>query len=275
MRDAGSPLFTLQCLLFLLRLALRRSRRMPPSNPSTVSTVSRSANGTATPPTSPQNGARSQQAPSDDGVGKETDIEKNDEKEDRNNTLDERDKYLVDWEPNDPANPRNWSTAYKSWITFMLGMLALAASLGSSIISPAEERIRQYTHISSEVSVLPISFYILGFAFGPMLWAPVSEVGSMHCMYISKRWTDDYLGLGPQVGNGARHVLPGAILHRHSYQQDRCFDLHNALFRRSLWICTCGKCFRCSRRHMGTQGTRDCRHLLRCCCRWRTYSWTW
>ena len=83
---------------------------------------------------------------------------------------------MVDWESNDKANPLNWSTPYKSWITFQLGMLALAASLGSSIISPAEDAIMAYTHISSEVAVLPVSFYILGFAFGPLLWAPVSEV---------------------------------------------------------------------------------------------------
>lgn len=55
-------------------------------------------------------------------------------------------------------------------------MLALAASLGSSIISPAEAAIAKYTNISSEVSVLSISLYILGFAFGPLLWAPVSEI---------------------------------------------------------------------------------------------------
>ena len=89
---------------------------------------------------------------------------------------DEKDSYLVDWEPNDKANPRNWSTLYKSWMTFQLAMLALSASLGSSIISPAEDAIIAYTHISAEVAVLPISLYILGFAFGPLLWAPVSEV---------------------------------------------------------------------------------------------------
>ena len=89
---------------------------------------------------------------------------------------DEKKAYLVEWEPDDNANPRNWSTPYKSWITFQLGMLALAASLGSSIISPAEEKIMAYTHISSEVAVLPVSLYILGFAFGPLLWGPVSEI---------------------------------------------------------------------------------------------------
>ena len=87
-----------------------------------------------------------------------------------------KDAYLVDWEPNDKANPRNWSTLYKSWITFQLAMLAVSASLGSSIISPAEDAIMAYAHISAELSVLPVSFYILGFAVGPLVWAPFSEV---------------------------------------------------------------------------------------------------
>jgi len=45
-------------------------------------------------------------------------------------------RKLVQWEEGDKANPLNWTTAYKSWITFQLGMLALAASAGSSITSP-------------------------------------------------------------------------------------------------------------------------------------------
>lgn len=72
----------------------------------------------------------------------------------------EGDTFLVDWEPGEEANPQNWSTNYKSWITFQLGMLALAASLGSSIIAPAESDIAQYTGISLEASILVISVYV-------------------------------------------------------------------------------------------------------------------
>lgn len=71
-----------------------------------------------------------------------------------------KDVNLVNWEDNDPENPRNWSTAYKCWITFQLGMLALAASLGSSIISPAEDAISEYIGVSTEVTVLVISLYM-------------------------------------------------------------------------------------------------------------------
>jgi multidrug resistance protein len=84
--------------------------------------------------------------------------------------------FKVDWEPDDPANPKNWSVRYKSWITFQLGMLALAASAGSSIIAPAEDAISEHFHISTELTVLVVSLYVLGFALGPLCWAPLSEI---------------------------------------------------------------------------------------------------
>jgi MFS family permease len=85
-------------------------------------------------------------------------------------------RFQVDWEKGDPANPRNFSFCYKSWICFQLGMLALAASTASSIISPASGAISAHFNISSEVTVLNVSLYILGFAVGPLLWAPTSEL---------------------------------------------------------------------------------------------------
>ncbi|KAL8855230.1 MAG: hypothetical protein Q9198_010889, partial [Flavoplaca austrocitrina] len=85
-------------------------------------------------------------------------------------------EHRLEWEPNDPENPRNWRTAYKGWLTFQLGMLALGSSLGSSIISPANKAISEYTHVSPEVATLSLSLYVLGFAFGPMLWGPIGEV---------------------------------------------------------------------------------------------------
>lgn len=70
------------------------------------------------------------------------------------------DEFLVGWDDNEAANPRNWSTMYRSFVTFQLGMLALAASLGSSIISPAEPSIQRYTGATKEVAVLSISLYM-------------------------------------------------------------------------------------------------------------------
>ncbi|KAF7195316.1 putative transporter C36.02c [Pseudocercospora fuligena] len=85
-------------------------------------------------------------------------------------------EFQVKFDENDKDNPRSFSTPYKALITLQLGFFALTASIASSIIAPAEPVISQYIGVSEEVTVLVVALYILGFAFGPMMWAPISEV---------------------------------------------------------------------------------------------------
>lgn len=68
--------------------------------------------------------------------------------------------FIVKWDRDDPLNPQNWPVRYKWWVTFQLGMLALAGSLGSSIITPADSIIANYVGVSSEVSVLDVTLYL-------------------------------------------------------------------------------------------------------------------
>lgn len=84
--------------------------------------------------------------------------------------------FRVDWEENDPANPRNFPFPKKAFITVQLGLLAFAASVGSSITSPAEEAISAYANISAEVTVLTVSLYVLGFALGYVLTSSISSI---------------------------------------------------------------------------------------------------
>ena len=74
---------------------------------------------------------------------------------------------------NDKDNPRNWRSLYKCWLTFLLGMLGLSASLDSSIIALAKEDIGRHLRTGEQQTVLVVSLYVLGFAFEPLLWAPV------------------------------------------------------------------------------------------------------
>ncbi|KAL8825922.1 MAG: hypothetical protein Q9170_007604 [Blastenia crenularia] len=120
---------------------------------------------------------------------------------------DEREAYRVDWEPNDPKNPRNWRTAYKGWLTLQLGMLALAASLGSSIISPAENVIAKYTHTSPEVSTLSLSLYVLGFAFGPLLWAGISETYGRRPSLLPPLFCLGVVSIGTAVSKNAAAIF--------------------------------------------------------------------
>lgn len=78
--------------------------------------------------------------------------------EKREITLDP--EYMVKWDANDPLNSQNWPVSFKWWVTFQLGMLALAGSLGSSIITPADNIIAKYVGVSSEVAVLDVSLYL-------------------------------------------------------------------------------------------------------------------
>lgn len=68
----------------------------------------------------------------------------------------------------------------------MLGYVTLTSTFTSSIFSPATSAIATQFNVSSEVGILGVSFYVIGFAFGPIFWAPLSELrGRPLPLYIS------------------------------------------------------------------------------------------
>lgn len=71
-----------------------------------------------------------------------------------------RGRAMGEWDSDDTNNPRNWSTARKIWATYLLSMLALAASMGSSITAPAEQQISTFMGIETEVGTLSTSLYV-------------------------------------------------------------------------------------------------------------------
>jgi len=58
----------------------------------------------------------------------------------------------------------------------MLGFTTLVSAFTSSIFSTATRTIAVQYHVSTEVGLLGLSFYVLGFALGPLFWAPLSEL---------------------------------------------------------------------------------------------------
>lgn len=58
----------------------------------------------------------------------------------------------------------------------MLGYTTLVAAFGSSIFSAATTVVAGVFHVSTEVGTLGLSLYVLGFATGPIIWAPLSEL---------------------------------------------------------------------------------------------------
>ncbi|KAL8899770.1 MAG: hypothetical protein Q9192_001405 [Flavoplaca navasiana] len=91
--------------------------------------------------------------------------------------LPEREEYVVEFDgPEDPLHPQNWPMKKKVAIAVMLGYTTLVSAFGSSIFSTATQVVAGYFSVSTEVGVLGLSLYVLGFATGPILWAPLSEL---------------------------------------------------------------------------------------------------
>lgn len=84
---------------------------------------------------------------------------------------------LVDWyTSDDPANPHNWSSAKRGFITFLICAYTWVVYTGSSIYAPSEAGVMAAFGVSPTLAVLPLSLYVLAYGIGPLLWAPLCEI---------------------------------------------------------------------------------------------------
>ena len=91
--------------------------------------------------------------------------------------LPDREEYVVEFEDyDDPLHPHNWPLRKKVWIGVILGYTTMLASFGSSLFSASITPVSQQFGVSTQVGMLGVSLYVLGFAFGPLFWAPLSEL---------------------------------------------------------------------------------------------------
>ncbi|GAA5974705.1 hypothetical protein JCM5350_001257 [Sporobolomyces pararoseus] len=101
--------------------------------------------------------------------------------------VDEPEKYftedgteiiVVQWKgSDDPANPLNWSNARRMTSTLIVAAFTLVAPLSSSAIAPAAPQVGRALGINSEFELSMVtSIFVLGFAIGPLVLAPASEL---------------------------------------------------------------------------------------------------
>ncbi|KAG5660264.1 hypothetical protein KAF25_003786 [Fusarium avenaceum] len=96
----------------------------------------------------------------------------------------EEDPYRVKWIPNDPRNPMTFSQVKKWFITMTVALTTLAVALVSSAYTGGIRQIIMEFQISQEVATLGVSLFVLGFAIGPLLWAPLSEMFGRQYLFI-------------------------------------------------------------------------------------------
>ncbi|KAG0650800.1 putative transporter [Hyphodiscus hymeniophilus] len=91
--------------------------------------------------------------------------------------LPAKEEYVVEFDGHDdPSHSQNWPLKKKLAISLIAIWCSLAATFGSSIFSAAAVGVDSEFHISQEVGTLGTSLFVLGYAFGPILWAPMSEL---------------------------------------------------------------------------------------------------
>jgi MFS family permease len=108
------------------------------------------------------------------------------------------DPDVVDWDgPDDPKNPMNWPPRKKntivaliSLITFItsvltqesapiddVGILTVSRPLASSVFAPAINQVMaEFNSTDEQLASFIVSVYLLGFCFGPLVLAPLSEM---------------------------------------------------------------------------------------------------
>ncbi|GLC70796.1 MFS siderochrome iron transporter 1 [Pleodorina starrii] len=94
------------------------------------------------------------------------------------------DPYVVDWLDTDAENPQKWPTVYKWAITMLMATATLAVGFCSSAYSGAAVDILVKFGVSTEIVTLGISLFVLGFALGPLIWAPLSEIDGRRPIHL-------------------------------------------------------------------------------------------
>jgi hypothetical protein len=76
------------------------------------------------------------------------------------------DHELVTFTINDPENPKNWSKAYKWYCTMSVAITCFVVAFCSAVITADLEGPSRDFHVSTEVSLLTITVFVIGFGVG-------------------------------------------------------------------------------------------------------------
>ncbi|KAF2633748.1 MFS general substrate transporter [Macroventuria anomochaeta] len=89
-----------------------------------------------------------------------------------------KDIYLVDWDHNlDPQNPLNWPAWKKSLNIACIFLMCIISPFTSSVFAPAIPSLMLSFHTTEPyLSSFVLSVYVLGYAIGPLVISPLSEL---------------------------------------------------------------------------------------------------
>lgn len=134
------------------------------------------------------------------------------------------DPNIIDWEPGEAQNPKNWPMRRKWFTVLVVSANTLATALGSTIPAPGVPALMKEFHSDNNLlESFVVSVYVLGFAFGPL-----SEL----CISFIAR-SSTWLTLLSFLSNCA----PFGNIWSASCVSHVQYELHNLVHR----LCSCSK----------------------------------
>ena len=91
------------------------------------------------------------------------------------------DYKLVTFLPNDPENPKNWSKAYKWYITMIVALTCFVVAFASSVVTADIAGVTEEFGVSEEVALLSITLFVVGFGIGMFKCLIIDSPPSFHC----------------------------------------------------------------------------------------------
>ncbi|KAJ5698385.1 hypothetical protein N7462_000390 [Penicillium macrosclerotiorum] len=87
-------------------------------------------------------------------------------------------KGIVGWaDHKDPQNPRNYAPSRKWFLLSLVSLVTLISPFASSVFSPAASfAAKEFNETSSILTTLTVTSYLFGYAVGPLVLSPLSEL---------------------------------------------------------------------------------------------------
>lgn len=92
----------------------------------------------------------------------------------------QEDPCVVEFQKDDPENPMNWGPTRKWFLTSIVTWSVFAVTFTSSAYSESSNEIIDEFDISTEVFIVGVSIFVLGFAIGPAVWGPLVSINPTH-----------------------------------------------------------------------------------------------
>lgn len=87
------------------------------------------------------------------------------------------DYKLVCFAEGDPEDPKNWSKAWKWYITMVVAATCFVVALCSSVITADVPGVSESFNVSHEAALVPISVFVVGFGVGKFPVIPCTVSG--------------------------------------------------------------------------------------------------